>query len=97
MNAQPSLSIVLTVYNMGECLAPCLDDIAAQTFTDYELICVDDGSTDGSADVLDAFAASHGNVRVIRQRNSGPATARRLCPFQTRKRRRPRRPRRRAR
>lgn len=75
---RPILSVVLTVYNMGECLAPCLDDIAAQTFRDFELICVDDGSTDGSANVLAQAEASgrFPSFTLVTQANAGPAAAR---------------------
>lgn len=74
----PRLSVVLTVYNMGACLKPCLDDIKAQTFRDFELICVDDGSNDGSADVLKRAEASGDfpALKLIEQQNSGPAAAR---------------------
>lgn len=72
----PALSVVLTVYNMGDCLAPCLDDLLAQTFDDFELICIDDGSTDGSADTLQRYAPRFGSMRLVRQANSGPAAAR---------------------
>lgn len=76
--AAPFLSVVLTVYNMGGCLAPCLDDIKAQTFRDFELICIDDGSTDGSADVLKQAESSGAfpSLKLISQENAGPAAAR---------------------
>ncbi len=76
--AAPVLSVVLTVYNMGDCLAPCLEDVKAQTFRDFELICVDDGSTDGSEDVLRQAESSGSfpSFKLISQENSGPAAAR---------------------
>lgn len=75
-NEAPRLSVVLTVFNMGGCLQPCLDDISAQTFKDFELICIDDGSTDGSAEILEHHRISHPNTCVIRQDNAGPGAAR---------------------
>ena len=74
--AAPALSVVLTVYNMGDCLAPCLDDLLAQTFRDYELICIDDGSADGSAETLRRYAPRFESMRLERQDNAGPAAAR---------------------
>lgn len=74
--SEPVLSVVMTVYNMGDCLAPCLDDLLAQTFRDFELICIDDGSTDGSADTLQRYARRFEAFRLERQENAGPAAAR---------------------
>ena len=74
--ASPTLSIVLTVYNMRDCLAPCLDDLLGQTYSDFELICVDDGSTDGSDEVLASYSDRFPTFRLVTQENSGPAAAR---------------------
>lgn len=71
-----TLTVVLTVYNTEDCLAACLDDILAQTFSDYELVCVDDGSTDGSADLLKLYAPRFSAFTLIQQENAGPAAAR---------------------
>jgi glycosyltransferase involved in cell wall biosynthesis len=66
-------SVVMPVYNREKYLRQAIDSVLSQTFTDYELIAVDDGSSDGSLDVL----KSYGNrIRVIQQRNSGPEVAR---------------------
>jgi glycosyltransferase involved in cell wall biosynthesis len=69
----PGVTVVLPVYNGLPLLERCLASLAAQDLADeeYEVVAVDDGSTDGSGDVLDAFAAAHRNVRVIHQANSG--------------------------
>ena len=74
----PLLSVVLTIYNMESCLKPCLDTIAAQTFTDYELICVDDGSTDTSVDILRSYEDAFPCMEIIEQKNKGAAAARNL-------------------
>ena len=66
----------MPVYNAESWLRECLDSILAQTFTDWECICVDDGSTDGSPAILDEYAAKDSRFRVIRQRNEGPGPAR---------------------
>lgn len=74
--ARPALTVVLTVYNTGECLAECLDDILAQTFSDYEVVCIDDGSTDDSPEILTRYQSRFPTFRLFRQKNAGPAAAR---------------------
>lgn len=76
MSAQPFLSIIIPVYNAGEYLPCCLDSILAQKFTDYEIILIDDGSTDNSAALCDKYAAAHAMVRCLHQPNSGHTAAR---------------------
>jgi hypothetical protein len=76
MSARPdeaAVSVVIPVYNTRRYLAECLDSVLAQDLTPHELevIAVDDGSTDGSAQVLDRYAERHPNLRVIHQENSG--------------------------
>ncbi len=70
------ISVVIPVYNQEPFLAECLDSVLSQTLRDIEVICVDDGSTDGSGRILDAYAARDSRVRVIRQENSGAGPAR---------------------
>ena len=72
----PSLSIVIPVYNVAPYLRECLDSVLAQTFTDWEAICVDDGSTDGSGTILDEYAARDTRFRIIHQGNAGVSIAR---------------------
>lgn len=71
-----TVSIIVPVYNVGEYLLPCLDSLAAQSFRDWECILVDDGSTDGSGEVCDRYAAVDSRFRVVHQPNSGVAAAR---------------------
>ena len=76
MSDKPFLSIIIPVYNTEEYLTCCLDSILAQDYTDYELILVDDGSTDGSAGICDRYAAEHSQVQCIHQPNGGHTSAR---------------------
>lgn len=72
----PYLSIIIPVYNKAEYLASCVDSVLNQTFTDFELILVDDGSTDGSGTLCDHYARSDQRVVVIHQINQGVSVAR---------------------
>lgn len=71
-----ALSIVVPVYNAEAHLPALLAGLAAQTARDVEFVLVDDGSTDASASLVDAFARSDARARVIRQSNGGPSRAR---------------------
>lgn len=70
------VSVVMPVYNGAECLAQCLDSVAAQTLADMEIICVDDGSTDATPAILARYAARDPRFRVVSQQNAGPGAAR---------------------
>ena len=70
------ISIIMPVYNAAVHLAEALDSVRAQTFKEWECICVDDGSTDDSAEILSRFAAEDERFRVVRQENAGPSAAR---------------------
>lgn len=72
----PYLSIIVPVYNVENFLAPCLDSILAQTFTDFEVLLIDDGSTDGSAAICERYAARDDRIRLFRQENGGHTSAR---------------------
>ena len=72
----PFFSIIIPVYNVAPYLRECLDSVLAQTFTDWEAICVDDGSTDCSGAILDEYAAKDSRFRVIHQPNAGVSAAR---------------------
>lgn len=72
----PYFSIIIPVYNVAPYLRECLNSVLAQTFTDWEAICVDDGSTDGSGAILDEYAAKDKRFRVIHQANAGVSVAR---------------------
>ena len=70
------LSIIVPVYNVGSFLPKCINSIISQTFTDFELILVDDGSTDNSVEICDAAAKKDSRVRVIHKENGGVVSAR---------------------
>jgi glycosyltransferase involved in cell wall biosynthesis len=69
----PLVSIIVPIYNCAHFLPDALDSILAQQYPNMEIIVVDDGSSDSSAEVAEAYGAS---VKVIRQKNQGPAAAR---------------------
>lgn len=72
----PLLSIILPVYNDRDTLRRSVDSVVSQDFTDYELIIVDDGSTDGSGAMCDERAAKDGRIRVVHTANGGLSRAR---------------------
>jgi len=69
------VSVIVPVYNVGDYLSQCIDSILAQDHPSFEVIVVDDGSTDGCPDILDTYA-SDPRLRVIRQENAGLSAAR---------------------
>ena len=72
----PLLSIIVPVYKVENYLPKCIDSILAQTFTDFELILVEDGSPDNCPAMCDAAAAKDARIRVIHQKNGGLSVAR---------------------
>ena len=70
------VSIIVPVYQVEKYIRQCVDSILAQTFTDFELILVDDGSKDQSGKICDEYARMDTRVKVIHQKNSGVAAAR---------------------
>lgn len=73
---KPKISIIVPVYNSALYLERCINSILAQTFTDWELILVDDGSTDGSGVICDEYASNDNRIRVIHKPNGGVCSAR---------------------
>lgn len=72
----PKISVIVPVYKVEAYLPACLDSITAQTFQDFELILVDDGSPDTCGAMCDEYAAAHPNTRVLHQTNAGLSEAR---------------------
>lgn len=76
MEKEPEVSVILPVYNVAGYVRECLQTIVTQTLQDVEIICVDDGSTDGSSEILLECAAKDSRIKVIRQDNAGAGAAR---------------------
>lgn len=74
----PIISIIVPVYNTEKYLHRCIDSILAQTYTDFELLLVDDGSTDSSGAICDEYALRDSRVRVFHKENGGVSSARNL-------------------
>ncbi len=72
----PKVSVIIPVYKVEEYLPACLESVANQTFQDFELILVDDGSPDTCGAMCDAYAAEHANAKVLHQQNMGLSEAR---------------------
>lgn len=71
-----SISIIIPVYNVEKYLCECIDSVLNQTFKDFELILVDDGSTDKSGIICDEYKLKDNRIKVIHQKNSGVSVAR---------------------
>lgn len=74
----PTISVIVPVYNVEKYLRCCVDSILAQTFTDIEVLLVDDGSTDSSGAICDEYAKKDSRVRVFHKTNGGVSSARNL-------------------
>ena len=72
------VSIIVPVYNTEPFLSRCLDSILCQSFTDFELLLIDDGSTDGSGAICDDYAERDSRIRVFHKENGGVSSARNL-------------------
>ena len=72
----PKVSVIIPVYNVEKYLCQCLDSIVDQTLSDIEIICIDDGSTDGSYAILQEYAQKDARIVVLQQKNAGAGTAR---------------------
>lgn len=70
------ISVIVPVYNVEKYLGECLDSLCNQTFQDIEIICVNDGSTDSSLDILESYASKDSRIKILTQQNQGPSAAR---------------------
>lgn len=74
----PEISVIVPVYNTEKWLRRCVDSILAQTFTGFELLLIDDGSTDGSPSICDEYAGKDSRIRVFHKSNEGVSSTRNL-------------------
>ena len=73
------VSIIVPVYNAKNVVGRCIESVLNQEYKDFELLLVDDGSTDGSGEICDRYAAADGRVRVFHKENGGVSAARNLA------------------
>ena len=74
--SNPTVSVIIPVYNAQEGIKQCLDSLLNQSFTDFEIILLNDGSTDNSLEVIKKYAAVNDFIRVIDKENEGVAKTR---------------------
>ena len=74
----PAISVIVPVYKAENCLAKCVESILNQTFGDFEILLIDDGSPDNSGALCDAYAVQDARVRVFHKKNGGVSSARNL-------------------
>ena len=72
----PKISVIVPVYKVEQYLPRCIDSILAQTFTDFELLLIDDGSPDNSGKICDEYAAKDARIRVFHNQNQGVSATR---------------------
>lgn len=72
----PRVSVIIPVYNAEKYLRECLDSVVNQTLKDIEIICVNDGSTDNSLQILEEYASQDNRIKIINQENQGAGAAR---------------------
>lgn len=72
----PIISVIVPIYNVEKYLPRCINSILAQTFTDFELLLIDDGSNDNSGKICDEFAEIDNRIRVFHKENGGVSSAR---------------------
>lgn len=75
----PAVSVLIPAYNVERYLPKCLDSVLSQTFEDFEVILIDDGSTDGTGKLCDDYAAKDSRIKVYHQDNKGISATRELC------------------
>ena len=75
-SSNPTISVIVPVYNIEKYVKECINSILAQTYTNFEVIIVDDGSIDASGRIADEFALMDERVKVIHKRNGGLTSSR---------------------
>ena len=74
----PKVSVIVPLYKAEKYIHRCVDSILAQTFTDWELLLIDDGSPDRSGEICDEYARKDKRIRVFYKKNGGVSSARNL-------------------
>ena len=72
----PAISVIIPIYNVEKYLRRCLDSVKNQTFPDWEAICVNDGSPDNSAEILEEYAKKDARFKIVNKENGGLSDAR---------------------
>lgn len=75
---KPLISIILPIYNAASYLAKCIESLLCQTYKNLEIICIDDGSVDGSEAILDRYAEKDSRIKAVHKRNGGESSARNI-------------------
>lgn len=73
---KPDVSIIVPCYNVGKYIEDCLKSLIGQTYNNIEIICVNDGSTDNTPEILDKYSKKDSRIKIINQENSGLSSAR---------------------
>ena len=76
VKTSPTISVIVPVYNAEKYLHRCIDSVLAQTYKDFELLLIDDGSKDSSGTICDEYAAQDARVKVFHKENGGVSSAR---------------------
>lgn len=79
MKEKALISIIVPVYNVKKYIEQCVSSIMEQTFQQWELLLIDDGSTDGSSELCDKFAAQDSRIKVVHKQNTGQADSRNIA------------------
>ena len=75
----PLISVIVPVYNVEKYLRKCLDSLVNQTFTDYEVVLVNDGSTDNSQSIIDEYQSKYPCIKSFKKENGGMSSARNMA------------------
>ena len=78
MSSNPIISIIVPVYNVEHYLPKCIESILNQSFADFEVWLIDDGSSDNSGKICDEYACKDARIRVVHKQNGGVNTARKM-------------------
>ena len=74
------VSVIIPTYNRAHLITESINSVLTQTYQDFEIIVIDDGSTDATKEIVQDYIRAHTNIRYIYQKNRGPAAARNSSP-----------------